>query len=624
MAFAGRVCFDTGADTGISRKITKFKAKFTKTKMREKRNKRRQMPQVGPLRDASVSGLAWRDWLAPIFLFAVAVSICLPAVHGDWLYDDKYAIQKNPLLREWGGIWRIWSSFGKIPLESHYWPMTYSLLWLERLAWSERQTGFHLVNFALHGLVVIRIWRLGRRIGLPGAALGAALFAVHPVHVEAVAWVISVKDLLAALFYLVALECYLNFEERGWTWLIFAAIAAAAAMFGKSSPVMLPAGIALLAWYRRGTLRRRDWAGVGAIASVTFSIAALDFLLGWMFNPHSDGPQFADRLVQAGRAFWFYLQKLAWPVGLGPIYPQWDFNASNVLDWLPLAAIAALTLVLWAMRPRIGRGPLAIWLFYGITLGPALGLIHFDFLDISPAADRYQYLASIGPLAGLGALSALLLEKTAPRRRYPILACFGLALAALAGMSWRQAGFYRDQEALFSHAKLVAPQSAFVRYNLGVTYQDKKDYLNAEREFAAAVKLQPDYWQAVSNLGAVLVSEKKLVEAVEVFSRATDRGCPEPIVYCNLVSLQATSLDPRVYNPAHALKVARKLAQTFGGEPRSLAVLAMAEAANGQTAQAAVTARKALDLAKKRHETSLVKQLEAMISRFDKGQALRM
>lgn len=566
---------------------------------------------------------------APALLFIVAIAVYLPALGGGFVWDDKPAILENTLLRRPGGLWEIWSTIGRIPGEEHYWPLTYSALWLELRMWGESAARFHLGNLILHGAIAVQIWRLMRRIGLPGAWLGAALFAVHPVHVEAVAWVIGIKDLLATFFCLLAFEFYLMHDERGgWKWLIAAACAAEAAMLGKSSPVTMAAGLAILIWYRRGRFKSRDAVGVTGFAAVTLAMAIVDRCVASALDANAGFtvPPLTERLMQAGRAFWLYVEKLVWPVSLGPVYPKWHFNAGNAAQWLPLFAIVAITVILWLARRRTGRGPLACWLFYGVTLAPVLGVVYFEFLSQSPAADRYQYLPSVGPLAGIGALIGGWIDRKSPSRRALPIGLASALCVVLAGLTWRQAGFYRGDEVFFAHAAEVNPQSAFIQFNLGNAAWERQNYSKADLYFAEAVRLQPDYWPAYGSRGLMLVGQGRAAEAVEWYRRALDAGCAYPGVLSNAAWLMATSPDPRVRDPQKAIAIAEQcVREAKKMDPMFLNSLAAAQASVGRTKDASITARKAADLARRNNRPDMVRSIETLIRiYYDRGRPYTM
>ena len=137
----------------------------------------------------------------------------LPAFSAGFLWDDRVFTEARAV-REWSGLWTLWFRPSEIGNEAHYWPLVYSSFWLEHKLWGFDPAGYHAVNVLLHGANGVMLWRLARRLELPGAWLLAALFAVHPLHVESVAWVIERKDLLSGLFYLGAFGAWLRFAEQ--------------------------------------------------------------------------------------------------------------------------------------------------------------------------------------------------------------------------------------------------------------------------------------------------------------------------------------------------------------------------------------------------------------------------
>lgn len=554
-------------------------------------------------------------WAVAALAFLAAVLVYLPTLDARFIWDDEYAISVNPLMQSLNGLWRIWTTVGQIPQEVHYWPLTYSAFWLQWQCWGDWAPGFHLVNILLNGAIVVQIWRLARRIGLPGGWLIALLFALHPAHVEAVAWVTSLKDLLATLGSLLVVEFYLNREERGGVkWLVAAAAMLAAAMLCKSMPVSLPAGLAILVWCRRGRFTKRELAALALLGAIALTIALADT---WLTNraPSSAeviAPPLAERLAQSGLRFWLYAGKLVWPVGLSPIYPQWALDTHHAIAWLPLAGIVVVTAGLWIARRRIGRGPLACWLFYGVTLGPILGILHFTFLGISPIADRYQYLASLGPIAGVGVLAGRWLAR---RQWRGTGVCMAAALLiALAALTWRHECHFHDDETAFKRAMAIAPESLDAPYNLGVHYMKQARHAEAVEMFERAIRIKPDYWRAVCNISNILMIQGRDREAAALCRDAIGRGCMDPGVVNNLALVLITTKDSALRNPAEALDVMlHGVAEARRNEPGYLSILSQVQMANGLYGEALVTARKALVKAREAKMNDVIPVLEETI-----------
>ena len=167
-------------------------------KPRKARPGRQARPAPAPV---AASGPTRQDALAGAALILLVAVAYLPAFSAGFLWDDRVFTEARAV-REWSGLWTLWFRPSEIGNEAHYWPLVYSSFWLEHKLWGFDPAGYHAVNVLLHGANGVMLWRLARRLELPGAWLLAALFAVHPLHVESVAWVIERKDLLSGLFYL--------------------------------------------------------------------------------------------------------------------------------------------------------------------------------------------------------------------------------------------------------------------------------------------------------------------------------------------------------------------------------------------------------------------------------------
>lgn len=566
--------------------------------------------------------------LYPVLLIAAAIVIYLPAMSGSFIWDDEISIAKNELLRHADGLKLFWTTIGTVPLEEHYWPVTYSVVWLQWRLWGGSATGFHLVNIIMHALVGIQIWRLMRRIGLPGAWLAGALFVVHPVNVESVAWIISIKGLLAALFYLLSIEFYLNHSDRGGRkWLILAMACAVAGMLSKSSPVMLPVALAILIWYRRGRIEKRNWLGLILIAEIVVLLAFIDM---WVVRQSGENasalliPPVSDRLARSGWTFWLYLEKLLWPANLGPFYQPSNMSGTHPFAWIPLIAAAAVTAALWVLRRRIGRGPLACCAYYGVSLAPVLGIVYFSFLRLSPAADRYQYIAMIGPVVGVAALAGAWIEQSPARVR--VWRCIPALtiLFVLAGLSFRQAGFYRDQETFFRHAVAVAPGSAEAHYDLAMTLMQKNP-AGAENHLTEAIRLKPDHWPAVCNLGLLKISQNKFEEAAAIYNQALERGCADLGVLSNYAWMLAAAPEPAVRDPQQALALATQLMrQSREKDPDLFSIQSAALAAAGRFNDAIAAAQQGRQIAREKARYDQARDLDLMIRLYQNGRPFVM
>ena len=310
----------------------------------------------------------------------VAVSY-FPATQAGFVWDDEVFTTAEPI-RSVSGLWQIWFSPSDIPSEGHYWPIVYTSFWLEHKLWGFAPVGYHVVNILLHLVNTLLLWRLMARLSVPGAWVIAAIFAVHPLHVESVAWVIERKDLLAALFYLSAVLTYLRFLEYPRPGPYFSSLVLfVAGLLCKSIVVTLPAALVVYHWWQRGRVTSQDATRLVSFFVVGLAIVFADWLFYSAREPVSFDYSLVERVLIAAPALWFYAGKLLWPVDLAVIYPHWDL--ADPLNWSYVLAGVALVLLLYFARHRIGRGPLAGALFFAVTLSPVLGFIDYGYMQFS-------------------------------------------------------------------------------------------------------------------------------------------------------------------------------------------------------------------------------------------------
>jgi hypothetical protein len=243
------------------------------------------------------------------------------------------------------------------------------------------------------------------RLLVPGAWLGAALWALHPVQVESVAWVTELKNTQSCAFFLLAVLFFLKWREGRRTYPL-ALLFAVAAILSKSSTVMLPVVLALCWWWEEGRWRWRN-----AVSLVPFflisAVASVWTIWEQKFHSGALGEDWAltapQRLIIAGRVPWFYLAKLAWPHPLIFIYPRWQVDAAQATAYVPaLAAIGALGFLWWRSDGRT-RPVFFAAAYFSVSLFPVLGFFNVYYFRFSYVGDHLQYLASIGPLALAGA-----------------------------------------------------------------------------------------------------------------------------------------------------------------------------------------------------------------------------
>ena len=463
-----------------------------------------------------------RDPLAALALSLLAAICYLPAMlWGGFVWDDYIWYQSQAVL-EWSGLGAIWSWPSIIEEERHYWPLTYSTFWLEHKIWGLEPTGYHVVNVLLHLLNSLLLWRLLLRLTAPGAWVVAAVFAVHPLHVESVAWIIERKDVLSGLFYLTAVLVWLRFLEQPRPWRYgLALLLFVAGLLSKSVVVTLPAALLIVQWWKTGRITGKDLLRLAPFFLVALLITAAD-LYSYDSGRHNFDYSWPERLLIASRALWFYVGKLVWPTDLSIIYSRWNISLGDPWGWLYLAAALALATVLWFARHRIGRGPLAGALFFAVTLSPALGFVNYGYMGYSLVADRFQYLAGIGVMAVIIGAAVHGASRLSGGLKMGAAGLLMVLLALLGAATWRQAGFYRDNLHYFGHIVSLNPVARNAQRNLSQELLKAGRLDEALAAARIAVEQRPRQARLHSLLGEILADLHRLDKAEENYRRALE------------------------------------------------------------------------------------------------------
>ena len=478
----------------------------------------RQLP-ASYAESGGAGGFLGRHALALAFL---VVASYLPVLGAGFVWDDVI-FTEEPVVHAWSGLWNIWFSPGDIAREGHYWPLVYTSFWLEHKLWGLAPLGYHAVNLLLHLVNVLLIWRLLRRMAVPGAWVVAAVFAVHPLHVESVAWVIERKDLLSGLFYLTAALTWIRFvaaPRRGRYLLALGLFTAG--LLSKSIVVTLPAALLIWHWWQAGRVTWTDLTRLAPFFAVALVVTALDLSFYTSQEPLSLGYSLAERVLIAARALWFYAGKLLWPTDLAVIYPLWEISAADPMAWTYVLAAVALAGLLWCRRERLGRGPLAGALFFAVTLSPVLGFVDYGYMQFSLVADRFQYLAGLGLLAVLLGAAVRGAGRLPAAQRTGAAGVLVVVLALLGALTWRQAGIYRDGLTFFSHIVAHNPEARGAHLNLVGPLSDANRVEEALAAARIAVEQRPEHVDAHANLGGVLVRLERFDEAETVLRTALE------------------------------------------------------------------------------------------------------
>lgn len=467
-----------------------------------------------------------------LLLAGLVLVVFLPVCGFEFVnYDDGFNIYNNWRVTQfsWSNLFRFWQA----PYEKLYIPLTYTL-WsvldvvADGLGGGQCSaldpTVFHTANLVLHLGCSLAVLAILRRLVINSWAAwaGALLFAVHPVQVEAVAWVTGLKDVFSAFWALLAIWQYLLYcscpqdgrhARRAWIHYGVLGFCFGLAILAKPGVVIVPLLLLVIGrlWLGRG------WRllALEIIPLVLMTVPVIIMTKG--AQPDSGQawqPELWQRFLVAGDALSYYFYKVVAPARLAPDYgrtPRFVLGHGWVYFTFLLPVVAL------ALRCRFRRagGCLVAADIFAVSLLPVLGLVSFDFQNISTVADRYLYLAMLGP--GLAIAWAL-----ARWRTWQAWLIFVVAVALLIGKTVVQEGHWRNSARLTAHALTVNPQSWVMNNNHGLAMVQAEEYGQAVVSFERAVDANPGYAEAYNNLGALYRQLGQNSDAEDNFHKALE------------------------------------------------------------------------------------------------------
>lgn len=479
-----------------------------------------------------------RAILAGLGLILLVVIAYLPMFKGGFIWDDIDNVINNPHLRSLGGLKIIWLTRGA---GQQYYPLAFTNYWIDYHLWGLNPFGYHAENILLHALAALLLWRVLALLKVPGAWLGAALFALHQVCVESVSWVTERRNMLSAVFILASVWAAMKFWLPGlavqpvatspemvgeksdaflgpYFYYVLALGFYVCALWSKTGAVGAPVIILLLVWWKRGNLSWRSlrlfspflMAGV-MMALITIHIERRigGSEAGWSLS-------FLQRCFLATRVVWFYLGKLIWPHPLMVIYPR----GTAETGWLAGCAILGVTAMslwlLWRNRNGWGRPVLAAAGCFAVMLFPLMGFFNTSFFRFSFVSDHFQYPACMAPLALAGAGIWL-----ATRHSTVISRGVFVVLAGLLGiLAWRQQGVYLTNETLWQAAARDNPDAWVAQNNVGLMLANENKLDEAMKHLDEALRVKPDYPDALNNEGVVFVRKGDIDRAIQRYAAA--------------------------------------------------------------------------------------------------------
>jgi len=613
-------------------------------------------------------------WAICVLLALAVIAVFGRTVRFEFVnLDDNKYVYENPLVA--GGLTApgVLAAFTRFHV--HYWsPLTWISYLVDHQFCGMQPWGYHLDNVLLHAAAAILLFLVLRRMTgtLWPSAVAAMLFAVHPLRVESVAWVTERKDVLSGVFFMLTLGAYARYARHPFALRRYLAVAAllALGLMAKPMLVTLPFVLLLLDYWPLARVARGGSAAAAAPAGnqktfawlllekvplLVLSVAAGVLILlataDLSLSPHASPLPW--RLANMLVAYAAYLGMMVYPVGLAVLYP---YAGANLPAWQIVVAAVVLAGISTGVIAGARRYPYLLvgWLWYLGMLAPVIQVWQTG-LPLA-RADRFTYLPQIG-------LTILLVwaarDFCGGRRghRWALGVGAGLLIALLGAGARLQAGYWCDSETLWRRTLACTSRNCVAHCSLGNALADRRQFAEAIAEYQQALKIHPNFDVAHNNLGAALVGCGQFAEAVLHLRKALEINPNYAEVHCNLGAaltglgrvaeaiaeyhqmlkinphnapaqnnlawIRATHPDPKVRNGVQAVTLARRAVEVSPNNLNRLDTLAAAYAESGRFAEAAQTARRALDLATQQNQPALAKDLQAQLRLYEAGTPYR-
>lgn len=477
--------------------------------------------------------------LRALLIVAAGFWVFAPALQGDWLMDDDMYLTQNALLNDPARLWKIWFAPGSL---IEYYPIEASAQAIQWYLWHTDTLGYHLTNLILHVIGALLVWRLLSKFGLHLAWLGGFLFAIHPVAVESVAWISELKNTLCLPFFLLSMNAWIDYEERGQSRDYFLALGLFfVAMLCKISVAPFPLVILLYAWWKRGRIGWSDLRASAPFFTVSLALSVISISAEIRFleahlQPTANPPigNFLAHLDLAGWSIAFYFSKFVWPEQMLMVYPKWPVAPPSLISFLPWPILGGVICWLWIQRGSWGRNALLGLGYFLFTLAPFIGFISIPYMRFTWVMDHFLYLPMIG-LIGLAIAALEQMEDRISGVMRPWLAVMtAVVLALLAWKSHDYAGMFIGPEKLWTYTVKHNPTAWLAYNNLGNVLFETGRVPEAIEQYKKALQLNPRIVEAHNNLGLALYQTGRVQEAIDHYQQALIGNPHFAIAHTNL------------------------------------------------------------------------------------------
>jgi protein O-mannosyl-transferase len=485
-------------------------------------------------RHARLARTKFTLWQQKALIAAIIIAVALvylPALRGDFVWDDFLLITGNPLLQNFSGLLEIWSG-GRT---ADYLPLTNTMFWIEHHLFGGNATGYHAVNILLQTANALLVWRLLARLNIPGAWLAGLLFGIHPVHAASVAWISELKNLLSMFFALLSILCFLELDEKRLRHSMAAYAASlfcfALALLSKTQVVFLPVVMLLCAWWRDkkapGVKTAQNFRRDVIRSWPFFLIAIVLGLITMWFQNRGIGEEeivigsLPRRVVNAAMAIWWYAGHLFAPVRLMAIYPNWRFDSPRLIEWLPLVALIGIVAGLWHWRNRGIRGAFFAVACFVVALLPALGFVRMAYVRSGTlVADHFQYFADVSLLALFSAGAAYAWSQRQRAIQISTAVIVTLLVGAAGTYTFSRAEIYRNEETLWPDNLSKNPDAWQAHIMMAQRRFKEERYAEAAYHAERAAELKPELADIHNQLGLAYCRLERFDDGIAEYRKA--------------------------------------------------------------------------------------------------------
>lgn len=569
----------------------------------------------------------WAPPVVSLLLAAIVIGIYARTLTHSFLsFDDNVYVTENSYVNSgfnWGGV--AWAFRSTAATNWH--PLTWLSHILDCQIYGLNPWGHHLTNLLLHIANTLLLFSLLLRMtgSIWRGAFTAALFGVHPLHVESVAWIAERKDVLSAFFWLATMWFYVSFTKRPSTrHYVLVVLVFMLGLMTKPMLVTLPLVLLLIDFWPLNRLQATSKKASLIIEKIPLFMLSIASAIITFIAQRQGGAvsslshlSFSERLINAVCSYTAYLSSTIWPIGLSAFYPIPREGTPVFIALSAAALLLAITAVVFVYRKHV---PCLFvgWSWYLITLIPVIGLVQ---VGAQARADRYTYIPLIGIFIAIswGIPDFIRRKRSLRGILTTVLKAAAIVwIVLLSVAAWVQAGFWRDSVSLFSHSAAVTKDNALAYNNWGFALSREGRLDEAIQKYKKALQISPKWAEARSNLADALSDKGDISEAIDQYRQAIILRPTWPQPANNLAWIMATHEQAIYRNGSEAVHLALRATElTHNTDPFMLDTLAAAYAEASQYPNAVATARRAIALAISQRQTALAEQIRQRLPLYE-------